>query len=984
MRRCGRILGRMRLVAAVLVPLCVASSGWAQGSRKDDVVFGPQGRPAAGATITVCAASATGSPCSPLASLYTDATLTVSSPNPFTTDGLGNYHFYAAPGRYQVQVSGPGITTYTLSDVILPSDPSSMASGNNVSAFGLTLGGNLSVAGNASVTGTLSAGAFSPSSLAVPGNASFAGPRPAVYVTAPPYNAKGDGVTDDTVAVQAAVTTACSNTAAGGGTLFFPPSLGGGYYRLTQTQTSPAGETALGLGTNRVAQVTIPAGTLSRVSNGVTFTPGGSPFNVSGGPGTWYAGEGVTIAGATDTSFNGTWPILSASASSITFYQSGATLSNATSGGGTATTNSPVLDLSLCAKNGTAVAFDTGNSYGGTQLQFSQAPQTRILVQSLGASPNTAPVFLVTGAGWSLKNLTVVGYNQALQVNNTVEYISDNVGYVTQCSGQTLGGVTDNVPLAVYSTFWVKVTGGTMNVAASCANSLYGVIWANVNNQQVSGIQTFRDMRMAGAMLFDERGSGLGSCCAMDLENINLEGVNNLPAFAYTQTGSSGHSQFGSVYMNQVDSFDCTNGKGVFQNNTGTTIQGLTVINSNGCGAPAGQQFTVENTSTGKFVNCRIMGNFGGAPLAVDASFNPIAGCVVDHEWGELLIPDTTDTGRLRTDVTQNGLDKPPIALAPPGSGKQVTVALDPGTSAGAGGLLMNDGSQSGFNTQIYSNAPNTLNVAMAAALPPTNVALATVNNGSGGCGTSNLASGTYYYNVNARSSGAQSGPAGEQSIAVNGTQCVNVTWTASGGTSVTDYLVARATCVGCTTSGGGAKQYTSASSPFLDSGSATSSGNNSPYNASLAAVSAWINRKFGVNNAAPSAQLDVITQDASTIGFSVKAAASPAQNLWQVLNSTGVVQAKIDSGFNFSTTGHHNQAAANGDTAGQISISSATSGSKTFGAAYSSAPACTASPTSNPGSVVWWVTSSTTSVTVNLSASSTITFNYVCVGNPN
>jgi len=210
----------------------------AQGSRRDDIVFGPSGHPIAGATITVCQATATGSPCAPLATLFTDATLTISSPNPFQADGIGNYHFYAPAGRYLIQITGPQITgTLNYPDVILPADVSSSGAGNNISAFGLTLGGNLNVAGNATVSGTLTTtnfnpGAFTPSTLSVLGNETVTGPRPRVDVTA--FGAKGDGVTDDTAAIQAAITAVCNSypQANGGGSIFFPP----GVYVLAQPQ----------------------------------------------------------------------------------------------------------------------------------------------------------------------------------------------------------------------------------------------------------------------------------------------------------------------------------------------------------------------------------------------------------------------------------------------------------------------------------------------------------------------------------------------------------------------------------------------------------------------------------------------------------------------------------------------------------------------------------------------------------------------------
>ena len=219
---------------ALLAPLARS-----QGSRKDDIVFGPSGHPVAGATITVCQATATGTPCSPLATIYTDATLTTTAPNPFQGDGIGNYHFYAPAGRYIVQITGPGISTVTYPDVILPADLSSSGSGNNISAFGLNLGGNLTVAGNATVNGTLtttnfSPGSFTPSSLSVAGDSSVKGPRPYIDVTA--YGAKGDGVTDDTAAVTNAINAACAGTGlpanVGIPEVYFPP----GWYRVDQTQ----------------------------------------------------------------------------------------------------------------------------------------------------------------------------------------------------------------------------------------------------------------------------------------------------------------------------------------------------------------------------------------------------------------------------------------------------------------------------------------------------------------------------------------------------------------------------------------------------------------------------------------------------------------------------------------------------------------------------------------------------------------------------
>jgi hypothetical protein len=134
-----------------------------QGSRKDDIVFNSRGVPLAGATVRVCVMPASGQPCTPLALIYSDAALTQALANPTTTDGLGNYFFYAAPGKYEIEFSGPGITTKQIPNVILPSDPtspnfSSISSTGGISAFSLNLTGNLTVNGNTTVVGNLASG----------------------------------------------------------------------------------------------------------------------------------------------------------------------------------------------------------------------------------------------------------------------------------------------------------------------------------------------------------------------------------------------------------------------------------------------------------------------------------------------------------------------------------------------------------------------------------------------------------------------------------------------------------------------------------------------------------------------------------------------------------------------------------------------------------------------------------------------------------
>jgi hypothetical protein len=75
----------------------------------------------------------------------------------------------------------------------------------------------------------------------------------------------------------------------------------------------------------------------------------------------------------------------------------------------------------------------------------------------------------------------------------------------------------------------------------------------------------------------------------------------------------------------------------------------------------------------------------------------------------------------------------------------------------------------------------------------------------------------------------------------------------------------------------------------------------------------------------------------------------------------------------------------ANTDFAGTISISSAISGYYQFsGTGFVSTPVCVVTPTSNLGSVTWYINVSNTQLWIYLSGAATVTFNYICVGNPN
>jgi hypothetical protein len=98
----------LRLFLLLLAP----AAAYSQNARFDNMVTGPRG-PIANATVAVCTqpANTSTTPCSTLASLVTTAAGGTAAPNPFTTDSLGNYHFYSTPGFYTIQIYGPQIPT---------------------------------------------------------------------------------------------------------------------------------------------------------------------------------------------------------------------------------------------------------------------------------------------------------------------------------------------------------------------------------------------------------------------------------------------------------------------------------------------------------------------------------------------------------------------------------------------------------------------------------------------------------------------------------------------------------------------------------------------------------------------------------------------------------------------------------------------------------------------------------------------------------
>jgi hypothetical protein len=109
-----------RLALAGLFILAASAIAGAQGVRYDNTALLDSGRPAQGIGIRVCSSGSTGTPCTPLASIFTDSALSLAITQPgLQSDAQGNYNFYAACGKYDIQLTGNGVTTRTMKDAQL-------------------------------------------------------------------------------------------------------------------------------------------------------------------------------------------------------------------------------------------------------------------------------------------------------------------------------------------------------------------------------------------------------------------------------------------------------------------------------------------------------------------------------------------------------------------------------------------------------------------------------------------------------------------------------------------------------------------------------------------------------------------------------------------------------------------------------------------------------------------------------------------------
>ena len=703
-------------IFAALAP-CVR----AQGSRKDDIVFGPSGHPVAGATVRVCQATATGTPCMPLATVYTDATLTTRSANPFQTDGIGNYHFYAPAGRYLLQISSPQINgTLTYPDVILPSDVSSSGAGNDISAFGLTLGGDLSVAGNATVNGTLTTtnfnpGAFTPSTLQVSGNSCFGGPRPYIDVTCPAYGARGDG----------------------------------GAIITTGSITS---------GSN---QLTVPSGAAWNVDNGLVIAGADATGNQLAAQITAINGNTLTLnvnAGTTVTN--------AAIRDDDTYAITNAINASCSSTVGGIGSKPPVYfppgtyDVAQTQGSSTTPVLP---SCFGQQLVGPSSGVAVIIAQDTGTNPSPAPLLSVgNSSGYS--DLTFSGYNEALLFSSVAKVsLSGVTALTTFATGQT-----DNAVVIMKGTFEVNWIGGYIS---SNQLGVPNFLLTDNGAGQPTYLVDFENLSLGpGTDIIQERGTCVSLAASYIFKNIVREGADT-DFLTFNQSSSNG-CQYNGIIMDQIIdadnslttpaliNFDQPNGRLI-----GATIRYAL--------SPSG--IAIRNTaSSSPPTSIDITGGYDLANSVVDASGNPVgSGVVVDEiNAGKDHIGSNTQLAIAAPFAT--GISSIEDRWFKSGSAGYSTLGIDAYL-----GELFGDGTTAGYSGQLSQTTPETLDIGFAKLLPPTSFAGTPTTGGTLGANTyyAEVFSTTSASscNVVTASTFAYSG-----AIAVSGSNnAINFTWTA-------------------------------------------------------------------------------------------------------------------------------------------------------------------------------------------------------------
>jgi Pectate lyase superfamily protein len=386
-------------------------------------------------------------------------------------------------------------------------------------------------------------------------------------------------------------------------------------------------------------------------------------------------------------------------------------------------------------------------------IAFDRAPS--VIIQSMpGSSPNGAPIFDVrypfVGAGFTLQDLQIAGYNKALWIYKTTGVKLDNVTLSVQNTS-----LADNSALMLTNNFWFEWNGGEC-AGVEAANKYCILMTGDVplgGEAPLSGLNFFFNMQGIGGMVrYDQRvntvGSGPGNWV---FDNIRAWEANQGPfLFISNSTGNSATAALPTVTnvtINNVSAADSGGGVGRFPlielNSPGTNLQGV-IIDMSIAGVGGSSAIQLDGGTASSILGCNIRSAGGSAFTAwtvVDSSGNPMPGCSIENHAGfDFIVPDQIDYGnaRLRSDIFRHGNSNGPAIRLTYGNGTNrfAGVALDP-----LQGLMVNTGNDFGFGASIGQTVRGDLDISFPINYPPTSLTGKPITGGS-------IAAGTYYGTV--------------------------------------------------------------------------------------------------------------------------------------------------------------------------------------------------------------------------------------------
>lgn len=211
-------------IAVLILTLLMTGRVFAQATSViNGQVVNPQGKPIPFAAVRICPQTATGVPCSPIATIYSDPALSNPLTNPTSADQYGFFSVFVngTSSFYQVQTSPSNTVTYNYYQNGVTGGSGTITSGANYALPVYPLNAAQQV-GPSNVTLDSTGNSLNipatVTSNSVVANTSATSANKVLYVVAPPYNAKCDGTTDDQTAIQTAFNDAQTN----GYTVQFP------------------------------------------------------------------------------------------------------------------------------------------------------------------------------------------------------------------------------------------------------------------------------------------------------------------------------------------------------------------------------------------------------------------------------------------------------------------------------------------------------------------------------------------------------------------------------------------------------------------------------------------------------------------------------------------------------------------------------------------------------------------------------------------